>query len=160
MLGLKRLLVAAPALSGLAAVATLLAWLYVDADLEASQFQVSRQLAERRVVLRTGGGLAEQAAAALAQRKRSTAASVLVLESVSRALPDDTYLTELQIQEGKLQISGVTRNASSLIKLIEQPNQFEHATFFAPTTRTTDGNGELFHIEAGIALPFQAVLQQ
>jgi general secretion pathway protein L len=160
MRGIKRFLFAAPVVTGLAAVAALSAWVYVDADLEATQLEVSRQLAGRRAALHSGGGVAEEAAAALAQRRRATGADVLVLESLSRALPDDTYLTELQIEDGKLQISGVTREASSLIKLIEQTDQFEHATFFTPTTRATEGNGELFHIEAQIATPFPAVLQQ
>jgi general secretion pathway protein L len=104
------------------------------------------------------GNVAEETAAALAQKKRGTAASVIVLDSLSQALPDDTYLTELQLTDGKVQISGVTREAASLIRIIEQTAQFKHATFFAPTTRAQAGNGEQFHIEAQV-VPYFPVVQ-
>ena len=126
--------------------------------LEAARLQVSRQIAERRVALLSGrGSVAEEAAAMLAQRKRATAASVIVLESLSQALPDDTYVTQLQLANGDVQISGITREAASLIRIIEQTDQFKHATFFAPTTRAPVGDGEQFHIEARVTPYFPAV---
>ncbi len=148
---LRRFLVAAPALAGCAAVAALAAWIFIGADLEASRLQVSRQVAERRVALLSGrGGVAEEATAKLAKMKRESVASVIVLDSLSQALPDDTYLTELHEADGKLQITGVTREAASLIRIIEQTDQFKRATFFAPTTRAPLDAGEQFHIEAQI----------
>jgi general secretion pathway protein L len=148
---LRRFLVAAPALAGCAAIAALAAWIFVGADLEASRLQVSRQVAERRVALLSGrGGVAEEATAKLAKMKRESVASVIVLESLSQALPDDTYLTEMHEADGKLQITGVTREAASLIRIIEQTDQFKRATFFAPTTRAPLDAGEQFHIEAQI----------
>ena len=65
-------------------------------------------------------------------------------------MPDDTYLTELHVADGKLEITGVTREAASLIQIIEQTEQFRNATFFAPTTRAPLEAGEQFHIEAQI----------
>jgi len=78
------------------------------------------------------------------------------LESLSQALPDDTYLTELHVADRKLEITGVTHEAASLIRIIEQTDQFKHATFFAPTTRAPLEIGEQFHIEAQIAPYFPA----
>lgn len=148
---LRRFLVAAPVLAGFAAAAALATWIYVGDDLEASRVRVARQVAERRVALANGrGGVAEEAVAALEKKKRETPATVVVLESLSKALPDDTHLLDLQVADGKLQISGVTREAASLIGIIEQTDQFKHATFFAPTTRAAHEPGEQFHIEAQI----------
>jgi general secretion pathway protein L len=148
---LRRILVGALALSSIGVVAALVATLFVGADLEASRQRVARQIAERRVALLSGrSGVAEEATAALAQKKRETPATVIVLEQLSRALPDDTYLTELHVADGKLQITGVTREAASLIRIIEQTEQFRRATFFAPTTRAPLENGEQFHIEAQV----------
>jgi general secretion pathway protein L len=153
----RRILVAAPAVAGFVALAAFTAWVFVGADLEASRLQVSRQMAERRVALLSGRpGILEESATKLAQKKRESAATVIVLESLSQALPDDTYLTELRVTDGKLEITGVTREAASLIQIIEQTDQFKNATFFAPTTRAPLEVGEQFHIEAQIKPYFQS----
>lgn len=155
---LRRILFAAPAGIGLTALGACAAWIFVGADLEESRLRVAGQMAEMRATLLSGRpGLLEEATAKLAKRKRETAAAVIVLESLSQALPDDTYLTELHAADGKLEITGVTREASSLIGIIEQTDQFKNATFFAPTTRAPQENGEQFHIEAQIAPYFPGV---
>ena len=157
MLRLRRALVATPVAVGLAACAAFAAWLEVSADLENSRLEISRQMAERRAaLLSAGAGVFEEATAKLAQKKRETPATVIVLESLSQALPDDTYLTELHVADGKLEITGVTREAASLIKIIEQTDQFRNATFFAPTTRAPAEVGEQFHIQAQIVPYFPA----
>ena len=155
---LRRILVGAPAAVGLTAVAACAAWSFVGADLEESRLKVARQTAEMRASLLSGRvGPLEEATAKLARKKRESAAAVIVLESLSQALPDDTYLTELHAADGKLEITGVTREASALIGIIEQTDQFKNATFFAPTTRAPQEVGEQFHIEAQIAPYFPGV---
>jgi general secretion pathway protein L len=114
-----------------------------------------RRISERRASLRLdpnaagGSGLG-----LLAKRKQSTPSSVMVLEAISRVLPDNTYVTELRIEGDKIQVVGMTQDAPSLIRLMEQSPQFTRATFFAPTTRAQNDPGERFHIEAHIAAYF------
>jgi len=121
---------------------------YVGSTLDAEQQQLSRRIAERRASLRlsqtAAGGSAQSL---LAQRKQTTPSSVMVLEAISRVLPDGTYVTELRVEGDKVQVVGISQDAPSLIRLMEQSPQFSRATFFAPTTRAQNDPGERFHIE-------------
>ena len=102
----------------------------------------SRRIAERRGIIRAGNdAVANSALAKLARRKNQTPADVIVLEALSNVLPDNTYVTELRIEGDKVQVVGITNDAPSLIRLIEQSPHFSRATFFAPTTRSPSDPG-------------------
>jgi general secretion pathway protein L len=129
----------------------------VGNDLDTERLGLERRIAERHAALISGrGSIADEALAALEARKRTTPAGVIVIEALSQTLPDDTYLNELRIEGGKVQIAGLTRDAPALIRLIEQSQHFTHATFFAPTTKAPTESGERFHIEAHIEPVFPA----
>ena len=136
--------------AGLLAGAAVTTEVVVGNDLEARQNDVARRIAARRIAMRAGDSSADSALAALERRKHQTPSSVIVLEALSQILPDHTYVTELRITGDKMQVVGITRDAPSLIRLIEQSSQFTRATFFAPTTRSPTEPGERFHIEARI----------
>jgi general secretion pathway protein L len=137
--------------TGLAAAAALAFAAYAGNTLDVEQQQLLRRVAERRASLRlgqtAGGGSAQSL---LAKRKQTTPSSVMVLEAISRVLPDTTYVTELRIEGDKVQVVGISQDAPSLIRLMEQSPQFSRAKFFAPTTRTQSDPGERFHIEVHI----------
>ncbi len=122
---------------------------FVGRQLEAEHQQISHRISERRAALLLNAGKsADSAQTILVRRKQTTPSNVLVLEALSEILPDHTYMTELRIEKDKLQIVGITRDAPSLVKLIEQSPHFTRATFFAPTTRSSSDPGERFHVEA------------
>jgi len=135
--------------AGLAAAASLLLSTYLGSEYAAEQQDLQQKISQRRAALRINrsDGTAETL---LAKRKQSSPSSVMVLEAISRVLPDTTYVTELHVEGDKMQVAGLTQDAPSLIKLIEQSPQFARATFFAPTTRSENDPGERFHIEAHI----------
>jgi general secretion pathway protein L len=120
--------------------------------LDREQQDLSRQISKRRAEMRQDGGNAQRM---LERRKQTTAASVIILEALSKVLPDHTFVTELRVEGGKVQVTGLTRDAPSLIRLIEQSPHFERATFFAPTTQSPGEPGERFHIEARIKPHFR-----
>jgi general secretion pathway protein L len=141
--------------AGLAAAASLLVAAYLGSSLQSEQQELQRRVSQRRAALRldpNAGG--SSALSLLAKRKQTTPSSVLVLEAVSRVLPDSTYVTELRIEGDKVQVVGMTQDAPSLIRLMEQSPQFTRATFFAPTTHAQNEPGERFHIEAHITAYF------
>jgi len=135
-----------------AAAVALLVSAYVGGNLDTEQQQLTRRISERRAALRLGPG-SDSAMGLLAKHKQATPSSVVVLDALSDALPDGTYVTELRIDGDKVQVVGMTQDAPSLIRLIEKSPQFARATFFAPTTRAPSEAGERFHIEAHIT-PF------
>jgi general secretion pathway protein L len=121
-------------------------------SLDSEQQDLTRQISKRRAAMRQDGGNAQRM---LERRKQTTAASVIILEALSKVLPDHTFVTELRVEGGKVQVTGLTRDAPSLIRLIEQSPHFERATFFAPTTQQPGEPGERFHIEARIKPHFR-----
>ena len=111
-------------------------------------------LARQRVdLLRTIGSHSNSSAGAqtyLGRRKHDGALIVLVVEMLSRILPDHTHITELRVEDRTLRLSGFTRDAPALIGLLEQAGQLSKVRFFAPTTQSDAEPGARFHIEAEI----------
>jgi general secretion pathway protein L len=140
--------------AGLAAAASLLVAAYFGSSLQSEQQELQHRISQRRAALRLDPNAGGSALSLLAKRKQTTPSSVMVLEAVSRVLPDSTYVTELRIEGDKVQVVGMTQDAPSLIRLMEQSPQFTRATFFAPTTRAQNEPGERFHIEAHITAYF------
>ena len=143
-----RLLRAVLLSSALAAAGSLLANAYLGGSLQSELGGLQQRISQRRAALRLGANGFASGLDLLAKRKQTTPSSVMVLEAISRALPDSTYVTELRIEGDKIQVVGMTQDAPSLIRLLEQSPQFTRATFFAPTTHAADEPGERFHIEA------------
>jgi general secretion pathway protein L len=114
--------------------------------------QQQQQLAQKLAHARAEKSKSDQTGITLEQslwrKKYQIAPTVLVLEHLSQTLPDTTYLTSLQIDANKVRLSGSSRNAPSLIELLERSQHFSRATFYAPTTRASSGVTERFQIEA------------
>ncbi len=145
---LTGLLVGAGLLSALSAMASS----FGGSALESRREEILRLIAERREAIKSGK--ASAALLDLERRKQETPSAVIVIEALSRILPDDTYLTELRIAGDKVQIVGMTRDTPSLIRLLEQTSHFTHATFFSPTTRSKTDQAEHFSIEAHVEPSF------
>lgn len=150
----RRVVAAVLVVATLAAGAALATATVFATTLGHRQDELTRRIAERRAaMLGARDGTLDAATAAqraLERRKHESPLTVIVLEALSQILPDHTYVTELRIEGDKLRLIGVTKDAPSLIGLMEQSSQFTRATFFAPTTRAPNEPGERFHIEARI----------
>jgi general secretion pathway protein L len=148
---LGRALLAGLLVMAVAAVASVGVAAYVADNLGGQEAELARQISARRAAIRAGADGGDRSPlAVLERRKHETATSVVMLEALSQLLPDHTYVTEMHLAGNKLQISGITRDAPSLIPLIEQSKHFTRATFYAPTTRAPSDPGERFHIETRV----------
>jgi general secretion pathway protein L len=148
---LSRALLAGLGATAACALLAAIAAAYIADNLGAQEDELARQISQRRAAIRASSDGGDRSPiAALERRKYETPASVIVLDALTQVLPDHTYVTELHLAGNKLQIVGITRDAPSLIPLIEQSQHFTRATFYAPTTRSSTDPGERFHIEARV----------
>jgi general secretion pathway protein L len=78
-----------------------------------------------------------------ADDRNSRPSPLLVLEVLSRLLPDTVWLTEVTLDGTELSISGLAEDASALIPSVEGAPEFEQTRFLSPSTRVTvpDPNG-------------------
>ena len=136
----------------LAVVLLVLVWQRTEATLET----VEREVADLRAKLTATGpvlSLADRDVASIFNRRLNTPVAVLALDALSASLPDDTWLSEFRIAEGRIRMSGVSRSVSRLVPLLEASPSFAEATFFAPTTRLPNNQGDRFHLDAKLVPP-------
>jgi general secretion pathway protein L len=74
-----------------------------------------------------------------------------VLAAATRILPDDTYLTEMELRQRKVTLSGRSAAAARLIGPLAADGTFRNPGFAAPVTRLEALGSELFTINAEVA---------
>ena len=75
---------------------------------------------------------------------------LVVLVAATRVLPDDTYLTEMELQKRKVTLSGRSAAAARLIGPLAADGTFRNPGFAAPVTRVEALHTELFTINAEV----------
>lgn len=140
---LRKALVGALAFAGISAAASGLAgaWLATRAE------DIAAETHQWRQAQMSG---ARDPDVMLHKRKFETPLSVLVVDQLARILPDDTWLRELQLADGKVEIAGVSADATKLVGMLEKSPTFSRATFSAPTTHAPNEPGDQFHIQAQV----------
>jgi general secretion pathway protein L len=87
--------------------------------------------------------------------KETAPTAAIVLEALSRALPDGAYLTELRLENTTLRIIGLANDAPSLIAPLEHSGHLTDVHFFAPTTHGPNDTLSRFNIEARVEPHFK-----
>jgi general secretion pathway protein L len=121
-------------------------WYRADREIAVVAQAVSEQR-QRLMAARPAATATDQDLKAMVERRWTTPYAVLALDALAQALPDNTWLTELRLTEGRLRMTGISKNVPGLVPLIEASPVFSGATFFAPTARLPDGQGDRFHLE-------------
>ncbi|HEY3179782.1 MAG TPA: PilN domain-containing protein [Casimicrobiaceae bacterium] len=90
------------------------------------------------------------------ERKYAYPSTVQILDDVTRLLPDDTWLTQLEVKtngrgkeaQRELLMRGESANAGRLVTLLEDSRLFTQAAPRSPTTKIQPGPGEIFDLGA------------
>lgn len=91
-----------------------------------------------------------KAAAFVLEKKLRQAPTVAVLADLTARLPDDGWLSSLQMREGHIEMQGQVKTASALIRLLEDSPYLRNTTFLAPVTPDSASKTERFRIGADI----------
>ena len=87
-------------------------------------------------------------------RKQGQYPAVLLVEDLSRLLPDTTWVQQLDIKAGpkvrELQLAGETGSSSQLIEVLEKSGSLANASFKSPLTKGVTPNTERFLVAAEV----------
>lgn len=83
------------------------------------------------------------------EHKLAMPAKVALLEEVTRILPDNTWLQQLEIHGADITMQGNTGSSASLIGLFEQSSLLENANFKSPLVKVQAGRTQAGQAQAG-----------
>lgn len=149
--GIARLLVSGLVVGGLA-VAGAVGWMVWREQALAS---IERDVAAARrtanaAALARGGSELEQVRRTVIAEKTRAASMAVVIEAVSRALPDEAYLERVEVRDGRITLVGKATNAPALVEPLEASAHLSEVQFTAPTTRQAGETRESFTLSARI----------
>ena len=114
---------------------------------------VVSQLAERlEIDAREGRRAVERASTTIAELDRvrglfeGRVPSVLLLEEVTRLVPDDAWVEELRIEGDIVEIAGLARAAAPLLTVFETSPYFHETQFTAPLRLDSNEDRERFRL--------------
>lgn len=92
-----------------------------------------------------------RAASFLDERKKNSPGVLGVLNELTKALPDNTWLLSLSKNNAEVKISGYSAAAAQLISIIDAVPQFKNPTFSSPIVQDPQAKLERFDISFEIA---------
>ena len=94
----------------------------------------------------------QQGADRLVSAQAEIPRALRTLAAVTAALPDDTNLVSLSLQDNRLEMEGTSDSAAKLIGLLAAHPPIQDPNFSSPVTRTMDGK-DAFTLSATVAGP-------
>lgn len=74
------------------------------------------------------------------EQRKNKVPVIEVLDLVTRLLPDDTWVQQLELKQDLVEIRGVSRQATRLIKLFEDSPSFTDAAFRSPVVQARENS--------------------
>jgi len=82
----------------------------------------------------------------LLRKKQSGVLVLQVLDEVTRVVPDNTWLTRVDVNGAEVQLQGQSSAAAALIELLEESPLFQNARFRSPVVQVPRTDLERFHL--------------
>jgi general secretion pathway protein L len=82
--------------------------------------------------------------------KNTSISSVILIEALSRALPDSAYVSEIRLEKDSLHVTGLATDVPALLAPLERSEHMTNVHFAGPTAREPDGKLFRFTIEAHV----------
>ena len=120
----------------------------LSAEDESLAAQVAEESARAKQILAKRAELDEtvKAASFLDERKQNLLGVLGVLNEVTKALPDNTWLLSLSLNKAEVKISGYSATAAELISRIDAVPLFKNPTFSSPIVQDPQNKLERFDI--------------
>jgi general secretion pathway protein L len=117
----------------------------LDREIAAGRTAATEAESLRREIDRLSGS-----ADFVASERDKAGRPLIVLAAATRVLPDDTYLTEMELRQRKVTLTGRSAAAARLIGPLAADGTFRNPGFAAPVTRLEALHTELFTINAEV----------
>jgi general secretion pathway protein L len=101
-------------------------------------------------VLRRGIAAGDAGRTILAKEMERTGDVLQTLASITRILPDDTFLTDFSLRDRQITLSGRSASAPRLITGLSADPAIRNPAFAAPVTRIDGSTSEVFSIRAEV----------
>jgi len=131
------------------AYGTTLFWAYESSE-RIAMLNTTLAKARNRLVQASGSSADRDRDFAFIATKNLDDARFQLIDRLASALPDSTYLDELDIETSGIRIAGTSTEASNLIRLLEDDKTFFGVKFSAPVIRQEDSR-DRFEITASYA---------
>jgi general secretion pathway protein L len=116
-------------------------------DAAAQTIAAATPAADTAQALRQQLEAAASGRAAIAQARQAGDA-LHILATLTSALPDGTWLSDLTLKSGDLSFDGQSDNAARLIGILSAAPNLRDPSFTAPVTRSADGTTDMFSLHA------------
>lgn len=112
------------------------------------QVERAQASAERVFALRNQLDRAVASSQFLLEQRRDHILMVRLLDELTQILPDNTYLEQVDLRDGELQLRGQSQQATLLIELMENSLLFSNVAFRSPVTSDRRTGRERFYLTA------------
>ncbi|MGH1481824.1 MAG: PilN domain-containing protein [Geminicoccales bacterium] len=122
-------------------------------DQQDQQIKPLRAEAEKSLALREALEASATTKRFLIAAKNDRVTMTEVLAELTRLIPDHSHIIQLQIHDSKIEINGLTGQASDLIAIFDQSPMLSSPQFRSPVTRDPRSGKDRFQISVDLAGP-------